>query len=82
MIITVAQGAVNSGFAGNNAPVIQNLGPGDLFVSDTEVDVTTRGLYLPPFAVYEFPQTMVSGPGAVFMQALNGDCDVRIINVG
>jgi hypothetical protein len=82
MIITVAAGATNSGFTGTTAPVIQNLGPGDLYVSDTNTDVTTRGLYLPPYAVYEFPQVVVEGPGAIWLQALGGNCDVRIINVG
>jgi len=82
MIITVAQGAYNTGFSGTQAPVVQNLGPGDLYVHNSNNNVTTEGLYLPPYAVYEFPQVVVEGPGAIWLQALNGDCDVRIVNVG
>jgi hypothetical protein len=82
MIITVAAGATNSGFTGTKQPVIQNLGPGDLYVSDVNTNITTEGLYLPPYAVYEFPQVVVEGPGAIWLQALGGNCDVRIINVG
>jgi hypothetical protein len=82
MIITVAQGAVNSGFTGTNAPVVQNLGPGDLYVYTTNTNITTEGLYLPPYAVYEFPQVVVEGPGAIWFQALGGNVDVRVMNVG
>jgi hypothetical protein len=82
MQVTVAAGAVDSGFTGTTAPVIQNLGPGDLYVYNSSTNVTTEGIYLPPFAVYEFPQVVVEGPGQIFLQALNGTCDVRIMNVG
>lgn len=82
MVITVAQGAVDSGFSGTTAPVVQNLGPGDLYIYNQSTDVTTKGIYLPPYAVYEFPEVVVEGPGQIFLQALNGDCDVRIMNVG
>jgi len=82
MEITVAAGAVDSGFTGTTAPVIQNLGPGDLYVYNSSTDVTTKGIYLPPLAVYEFPEVIVEGPGQIFLQALNGTCDVRIMNVG
>lgn len=82
MEITVAAGVVDSGFTGTTAPVVQNLGPGDLFIYNKNTNVTTEGIYLPPFAVYEFPQVVVEGPGAIYLQALNGTCDVRIMNVG
>jgi hypothetical protein len=82
MIITVAAGAVNSGFTGTTQPVIQNLGPGTLYVGTTADNLTTTGLFLPTGAVYEFPEVVVEGPGAIWLQASGGDCDVRIINVG
>lgn len=82
MNITVAAGATNTGFSGNQAPVIQNLGPGDLYIYNQSTSITTEGIYLPPFAVYEFPVTVVEGPGEIFVQALNGTCDMRILNVG
>lgn len=82
MIITTAQGAVNSGYTGTNRPIIQNLGPGDLYVGTTANDLITTGLYLPINAVYEFPTVVVEGPGAIWLQASGSQCDVRIINVG
>ena len=81
MIINVGA-AVDSGYTGQTAPVVQNLGPGDLYVYNQSTNVTTEGIYLPPFAVYEFPQPIVEGPGAGWLQALGGSCDVRIMNVG
>lgn len=81
MIVTPGA-AVNTGYAGTNAPVIQNLGPGDLYVYNSGVNVTTEGIFLPPNAVYEFPQVVIEGPGAIWLEALGGNCDVRIMNVG
>jgi len=81
MIINVGA-AVDSGYTGTTAPVVQNLGPGDLYVYNQSTNVTTAGIYLPPFAVYEFPQVVIEGPGAIWFEALNGSCDVRIMNVG
>jgi hypothetical protein len=82
MIITPAEGAVNSGFTGTNQPIVQNLGPGVLYVGTTSSNLTTEGLYLPAGAVYEFPTVVVEGPGAIWLQADIASCDVRIINVG
>jgi hypothetical protein len=82
MVITTAQGAVNSGYTGTTQPIIQNLGPGALYVGTTETDLPNNGLYLPPGAVYEFPEVVIEGPGAIWLQAIGGQCDVRIINVG
>ena len=82
MIITVAQGATNTSFTATQMPVIQNLGPGILYVYNSSTNITTDGLQLPVGAVYELPQVVQDGAGAVFVQATGGNCDVRLMNVG
>lgn len=84
MIITEGQGAVNTGFAGTQQPIIQNLGPGDIHFNTTGQNVTTTGMYLPAGGVYEFPATLAEGGNAVYVQVYptHGSADVRIINVG
>jgi hypothetical protein len=82
MIVTTAEGAVDTGFTGSTQPVIQNLGPGNLYIGTLPTNLTTNGLYLPVGAVYEFPATLIEGGNAVFVQASGGNCDVRIMNVG
>lgn len=82
MIITVAQGAFNTGYTATQMPIIQNLGPGTLYLNTVSTNISTDGLQLPVGAVYEFPKVVQDGAGAVFIQAIGGDCDVRIINVG
>lgn len=82
MIITTAQGAVDTGYTGTTQPIIQNLGPGVLYVGTSSANLTTTGIYLPAGAVYEFPAPLVEGGNAVWIQAGVDQCDVRIINVG
>lgn len=82
MIVTPAQGAVDSGYTGTQMPIVQNLGPGTLYVGTSSSNLLTTGLYLPAGAVYEFPQPLVEGAGAVWLLADGGNCDVRIVNVG
>jgi hypothetical protein len=80
--ITVAQGAFNTGSTATQMPIIQNLGPGTLYLNTVSTNISTDGLQLPVGAVYEFPKVVQDGAGAVWIQAIGGDCDVRIINVG
>jgi hypothetical protein len=82
MIITPAQGAVNSGYSGTQQPIIQNLGPGVLYVGTSNSNLTTEGIYLPSGSVYELPKVVQEGAGALWLQADGGNCDVRIINIG
>jgi hypothetical protein len=69
-------------FTGTMRPIIQNLGPGNLYLSTSSTSITTRGIKLPVNAVYELPATLVEGAGQVWLGASGDDCDVRIINVG
>ncbi len=69
-------------FKNADRPLIQNLGPGTLYLGTGSVDLTTVGLKLPINAVYELPATLMDGAGQVFLRADGGNCDVRIVNVG
>lgn len=82
MIVLTTSGAVNTGYNGTQQPIIQNLGPGILYVGTSSTDLTTNGLRLPVGAVYEFPTVLNEGAGNVWVQADIEQCDVRIINVG
>lgn len=84
MVITEAAGAVDTGFTGSTQPIIQNLGPGSIYINTTGTNVLTTGLFLPSGGVYEFPATLVEGANAVFVQVATGgvSADLRIINVG
>lgn len=82
MIITTAQGAYNTGYTATQMPVIQNLGPGVLYLSSSSTDILTTGIELPVGAVYEFPKVIQDGAGSVWIQASGGNCDVRTMNVG
>lgn len=66
----------------SDRPIIQNLGPGTLYLGTSTEDLYTVGLQLPPNAVYEMPATLVDGAGKVCLLAAIDDCDVRILNVG
>ena len=82
MIITTAQGAYNTGYTGTQQPIVQNLGPGDLYLGTVSASLTTEGLKLPAGSVYELPKVVQEGAGAIWIQADGGNCDVRILNVG
>lgn len=81
-MILAANTPTNSGYSGTQQPIIQNLGPGNLYVGTTNTDLATTGLYLPAGAVYEFPKVVQEGAGAIWLQADAPDTDVRIINIG
>jgi len=80
--ITVAAGATQLAFSGTQQCVVQNLGPGVLYLGATNASLTTEGIQLPVGAVYELPAVVQDGIGAVWVQASGGDCDVRTLNVG
>jgi hypothetical protein len=80
--ITTAAGATQLSFTGTQMPVIQNLGPGVLYLGATSDNLSTEGIQLPVGAVYEFPRVVQDGAGAVWIQAIGASCDVRTLNVG
>jgi hypothetical protein len=69
-------------FGNSTRPIVQNLGPGVLYLGSGDTNLDTVGLRLPPNAVYELPAILVEGPGRICMLATDDDCDVRILNVG
>lgn len=81
-MLLAANTPTNSGFTGTQQPIIQNLGPGNLYIGTSNADLSNNGLYLPAGAVYEFPATLVEGAGTIWLLADVADTDVRIINVG
>jgi hypothetical protein len=82
MIITPAQGATQAPFSRTARPIFQNLGPGTLYFSTSETNVSINGLKLPVNAVYELPTSIVEGAGEVWFLAVGANCDVRMLNVG
>jgi hypothetical protein len=84
MILNSSQGAVDTGFTGSQQPIIQNLGPGIIYIgpmNDAET-LYFNGLKLVVNAVYEYPTTLVEGANKVYIYADADNTDVRIINVG
>lgn len=69
-------------FNNNSRPIIQNLGPGTLYLGTAQADLDTKGLEMPEGAVYELPATLIEGAGQIWLLASVDDCDVRILNVG
>jgi hypothetical protein len=69
-------------FNKDSRPIVQNLGPGTLYLGTSPSNLASTGLELPEAAVYELPTVLVEGAGKIFLRAIGDDCDVRIINVG
>lgn len=66
--------------ADRSRPVIQNLGPGDVYL-DTDGDVDAdSGMKLAVGAVYEFPTSGATSD--IWVVATQADTDVRVIEVG
>lgn len=62
-------------------PLIQNLGPGNVYV-DTDGDVDAdSGFFLVPNAVYEF-STAGGNNSGIWVVADAADTDVRVIGIG
>ena len=72
----------SAAFGTSTRPIVQNLGPGTVYLGTAAADLDLLGLKLPVNAVYELPDELFQGPGRIFLMAVDDDCDVRIINVG
>jgi|LakMenEpi03Aug12_release.lakeMendotaPanAssembly.Ray.scaffolds.fasta_scaffold599901_2 hypothetical protein len=75
---------VNTGYVGSQQPLIQNLGPGDIYFNMSGTNLLTEGIYVPSGGTYEFPATLIEAGGTLFIQVATGgaSADVRIVNVG
>lgn len=82
MVIEPTDGAVNLGYSGTQRPIVQNLGPGILYIGSNSATLLTEGIQVPVNAAYELPATLVEGAGRIYAQASGDDCDVRTLNVG
>jgi hypothetical protein len=87
MIITPAEGAIEAKINGkslaqSSRPIVQNLGPGTLYLGNSESNLLSEGLKLEPKCVYEVPAPMVEGLVYLYIQAETTSCDVRILQVG
>lgn len=82
MVIEPTDGAVDLGYTGTQRPIVQNLGPGVLYIGSKSTTLLTEGIQVPVNAAYELPATMVEGAGRLYAQASGDDCDVRTLNVG
>lgn len=82
MIITPANGPVKPSLSRTARPIVQNLGPGTLYLNTSSQNVVAEGIKMEYMAVYEFPTALVEGPGEIWFAADGDTCDVRILNVG
>lgn len=81
MKLTVGVAAVPLGLEGTVTPVIQNLGPGDLYLGGADVTVAD-GFKLAPNAVYEYPRDLGQGAGKIHLVSSMANTDVRVLVVG
>jgi hypothetical protein len=62
-------------------PLIQNLGPGNIFIdTDNNVSMAT-GFLITPGSVYEFPVSSAFNRG-IWMVSDHDQTDVRVISLG
>jgi hypothetical protein len=67
---------------GNTRPMMQNLGPGDIYF-DNKPDVTPEtGIQMAVGAIYEYPTDLQRGGGFVYMVSDQDNTDLRYITVG
>jgi len=87
MILLVADGpqeALINGrsIAQTSRPIIQNLGPGTLYIGNIKETLVDEGLQIKPNCAYEVPAPLIEGFVSLYIQADQTSCDVRILNVG
>lgn len=82
--MTIGTTAVKLPFGPADRPVIQNLGPGDLYFGSNDGVGIYTGIKLVVGAGYEFPATLSAIPAwdEVWVVASEEGTDVRIANVG
>lgn len=76
---TTAQSVPTEGRA---RPVIQNLGPGKVYLDTNNGVTTSGGLQLPVGAIYEFHVGAGFNAGGVWLVSDAANTDVRIIGIG
>jgi hypothetical protein len=79
---TVGTTAVKLPVSASQTPVIQNLGPGIVYLDGAGTVAAGTGLKLPVGAVYEVPRDLSSGSGELWLVADAASTDVRFLVVG
>jgi hypothetical protein len=82
MKVTVGTTAMKLPVNGSATPVLQNLGPGVLYLDNSPAVDTSTGFQLPAGAVYEFPRDLGAGGGAIYVVASAANTDLRVLVVG
>jgi len=82
MNLTVGTTAVSLGLDSQSTPVIQNLGPGVVYMDNTEDVTTATGLRLAVGDTYEFFRDLNQAGGEIFLVSDTAGTDVRIMVVG
>lgn len=81
MQVLVGTEVVDLGIRNRVLPIIQNLGPGDLFINTDEPATLTNGLRLKPGEAMQF-MTPSAQEAGIWVIATEADTDVRIISIG
>lgn len=66
----------------SGTPVVQNLGPGKVYLDTVSTVTTANGLELEVGDVYEFPHDLSQAGGGVYAIADQANTDVRLMVVG
>lgn len=79
---TVGVAAARLNAPSSSSPVLQNLGPGIVYVDHDSGVSEDTGFKLVVNAVYEFPRDLGVGGGNLWVVADAADTDLRILVVG
>jgi len=82
MKITVGTTPVSLGLDSDSTPVVQNLGPGVVYMDSTEDVTTATGLKLNVGDTYEFFRDLNQAGGEIFLVSDQAATDVRVMVVG
>lgn len=82
MKVVVGTAPVDLTVGGRGRPVIQNLGPGMIYLDSSSEDVSTEsGIQIPVGVAYEFP-TAAADDEKVSIVSDAADTDVRVVVMG
>lgn len=81
MNITVGTSAIQISAVGRQKPILQNLGPGDLYLGENDEVTADNGLKLGAGAVFEF-SSAISMDDGLWVIASEADTDVRYMLLG
>lgn len=82
MQVTVGVTATPLVFGGGDTPLIQNLGPGTVYLGRDDTVTAGSGIQLGVGAAYEFPSDLgVSGSSTVYLVSDAAGTDVRYMVV-